>query len=294
MAPPTDSPDVVLSELVSQRTDEINALRKTRADRLRTAEESGQRRMNAVLDALGTDTANVVRKLERVYGNDAGAARSRIEELQKQLAAPIGGEITPRERRPTFFRSNPSLFLTPYYATVYASDGSIPWQGYYPGNLRVSDLATGSGVGWFGTGAQESVAHIDWWFYFYADVSRWYSYNIHVPVDGYYIVYADDGFWTSKEAKAQLDISTVGYQYNYKATSSVTVLHEDGQNIDINGRDDNVYLAYYGDLLGGPDIAYLRVTLRLDVYARGDGSHAQINFLDGGANYVGLPYAVVF
>jgi hypothetical protein len=157
MAPPTDSPDVVLSELVSQRTEEINALRKTRADRLRTAEESGQRRMNAVLDALGTDTANAVRKLERVYGNDAGAARSRIEELQKQLAAPVGGEITPRERRPTFFRSNPSLFLTPYYATVYASDGSIPWQGYYPGNLRVSDLATGSGVGWFGTALDSGV-----------------------------------------------------------------------------------------------------------------------------------------
>ena len=293
MAPPTDSPDVVLSQLVSQRTEEINALRKSRADRLHSAEESGRRQMNSVLEALGTDMANAVRRLERMYANDANAARSRIDELRKQLAVPATADILARERRPSFFRSNPALFLTPYYATVYASDGTIPWQGYYPGDLRVSDLATGSGIGWFGTGAQEAVAHIDWWFYFHADVSRWYSYTIHVPVDGYYIAYADDGFWTSKEAKIKLDISTVGYQYNYKASSGVTVLYQDGQNIDVNARDDNVYLAFYGDLLGGPDFAYLRVTLRLDVYARGDGSHAQINFLDGGANYVGLPWVVV-
>ena len=63
----------------------------------------------------------------------------------------------------------------------------------------------------------------------------------------------------------------------------------DSQNINVNDRFDGWRTMYYGDLLG-KDRAYLRVTSSFHVYARGGGSTAQLNFSDGNANYIGMPW----
>jgi hypothetical protein len=133
---------------------------------------------------------------------------------------------------------------------------------------------------------------MDWWFSYIPRENRNYSQTIYVPFHGFYIVRADDGFWDSKEAHARIDLSAVGYQYNYKATGSTNVLDIDSQNIDVNDRFDGWRTMYYSDLLGA-DRAYLRVTASFYVYARGGGSTAQLNFIDGDANYLGVPWVYV-
>ncbi len=50
---------------------------------------------------------------------------------------------------------------------------------------------------------------------------------------------------------------------------------------------------YYSDLLGGGDTAYLLVSSHFFVYARGGGSFSELNFADGNANHVGMPYVYV-
>ena len=141
-------------------------------------------------------------------------------------------------------------WFTPYYGTLHGSDGSVYWQGYNPGNINLWDRVTGSGSGLFGTGARSFTVYMDWWFTYAAPENRNYSHTIWVPFHGFYILRADDGFWTSKEARARIDLSAVGYQYNYKAGSSTNVFDMGSQNINANDRFDGWRTMYYSDLLG--------------------------------------------
>ena len=134
------------------------------------------------------------------------------------------------------------------------------------------------------TGSCSGTLVMDWWFTYNAPQNRNYAHTIWVPFHGFYILYADDGFWDSKETHARIDISAVGYQYNYKATGSANVFDLGSSNINVNDRFDGWRTMYYSDLLGA-DQAYLRVSAAFYVYARGGGSTAQLNFSDGNANY---------
>ena len=66
----------------------------------------------------------------------------------------------------------------------------------------------------------------------------------------------------------------------------------DSQNINVNDRFDGWRTMYYADLLGA-DTAYLRVSAIYYVYARGGGSFAELNFSDGDANYIGIPWVFI-
>ncbi len=131
--------------------------------------------------------------------------------------------------------------------------------------------------------------YMDWWFTYTAPENRNYNHTIYVPYHGFYIVRADDGFWDSKEAHVRIDLSAAGYQYNWKPAGSTNVLDIDRQNINVNNRFDGWRTMYYSDLLGA-DQAYLRVTSSYYVYARGGGSYAELNFSNGDANYMGVPW----
>ena len=183
-------------------------------------------------------------------------------------------------------------WFTPYYGTLHGSDGSVYWQGYNPGNIDLDDWASGAGSGIFGTGAASFTVYMDWWFTYVAPTNRNYAHTIYVPFHGFYILYADDGFWTSKEAHARIDLSAQGYQYNWKANDSTNVFDMDSQNINVNNRFDGWRTMYYSDLLGA-DRAYLRVSASFYVYARGGGSYAELNFASGNANYMGIPWVYV-
>jgi hypothetical protein len=288
------SPDETIKELVAQRDQEVQELRRARAEQMRIIEDRGQRRARALTDSLGDDMATAMRRFERPAAEYAKDATGYIQEVKSTLREPtFAVEVAPTEQRALFSAAGIYALLSPYYARLYNADGTVYWSGYYPGAVDLWDDAVGSGNGWFGTGAAEITVLADWWFYFYPNVSRWYSYTVSVPYHGFYICYADDGFWDSKEAKLSLDLSATGYQYNYKPSTTVNVLYYAGQNIDISNRYDNVYSMYYSDLLGGPDTAYLRATTSLYLYARGDGSHSELNFSDGPANYLGVPSVIV-
>ena len=312
MAPPTTTPDSVVKELVAQRDGEIRALQTRRAEELKEREAKGQERVKALMQVLNPQIADQLKKLNEVHAAQAKEAQAHIKKLKAKLeagpSAVVGSpeaakalmaeaeaaEAPLHEQLPNFMAFSPVMILHPYYARLYGSDGSVYWSGYSPGNVTLWDSASGAGAGWFGTGAGEFTVYADWWFYFYAASSRWYSYWASVPYHGYYIAYADDGFWTSKEAKVSLNLALIGYQYGYKTQSTVNLFYYDGQNINIWNRYDNTPSMYYADLLGGPDYAYLRLTTSLYVYARRDGSHAEINFAAGTANYIGVPWISVF
>lgn len=290
------SADRILEELVLQRRKEVESLQRRQAEQLKDLEARGQSQLRALKEQMGEANIQMFEKIEHAAVKEAESASHQIKEIKARLAATRLPTEAPRE--------NPILdygrvlprtawSLTPYYATLHGSDGNVYWQGYNPGNFTLFDTASGAGSGIFGTGAASFTVYLDWWFAFQPNDSRFFNYTVYVPYHGFYIVYADDGFFSSKEAAIRMDLCTQGYQYNWKAQSCTNVLAIDSQNINVNDRFDGWRTIYYSDLLGGTDTAYLLVSASFYVYARGGGSFVELNFADGSANYIGVPVVYV-
>lgn len=291
------SSDDLLKQLVTARRAEVVRLQKSQADHLKDLETRGQAQIATLHRTLPKELIAVLDSLDKTHAEASAATKSHVDNVKAQFAASgLAPEnetaIHPGLAGNQLVALSALGWFTPYYGTLHGSDGSVYWQGYNPGNIDLSDYANGSGSGLFGTGAASFTVYMDWWFTYRAPENRNYSNTIWVPFNGFYIVRADDGVFTSKEAHVRIDLSAVGYQYNYKASASTNVLDISSQNIDVNDRFDGWRTMYYADLLGA-DQAYLLVTASFYVYARGGGSTAQLNFSDGSANYIGIPWVYV-
>lgn len=291
------SSDETLAELVAARREEVVRLQNAEVDILKDLEIRGQASLNAIKKSLPKDMVKALDSLDRTHEEAIEATASHVETVRARLSETRPSPETQTEVHPGLAGGQliaPSSlgWFTPYYGTLHWSDGTVVWQGYNPGNIDLWDSASGSGSGIFGTGAASATLVMDWWFSYMAPQNRNYGHTVWVPFHGFYIDYADDGFWDSKEAHSRIDMSAVGYQYNYKATGNTNVLDIDSQNINANDRFDGWRTMYYADLLGA-DRAYLRVSASFYVYARGGGSTAQLNFSDGNANYLGMPWVYI-
>ena len=289
--------DETLKDLVAARRAEVVRLQQAQAEQLKDIETRGQARTAALRKSLPKDINGIIDTLDKGHADASASTKAHVERTRARLA-----DSAPAPENETAFHPGlaggqlvaPSSlgWFTPYYGTLHGSDGSVYWQGYYPGNIDLSDWATGDGPGWFGTGAGSFTVYMDWWFTYVAPANRFYGHTVWVPFHGFYILYSDDGFWDSKEAHARIDLSAVGYQYNYKSTGSTNVFDMDSQNINVNDRFDGWRTMYYADLLGA-DRAYLRASASFYVYARGGGSHTELNFSAGNANYIGVPWVYI-
>ncbi|MGF6607854.1 hypothetical protein OKW45_002754 [Paraburkholderia sp. WSM4175] len=291
------SSDDILRQLVTTRREEVVRLQRSETDHLKDMETRGQARIADLRKTLPTDMVTVLDTLDGMHSEAEAATKSLTESIKAKLVSSKSAPENETTLHPGLagghlVAPNSLGWFTPYYGTLHGSDGTVYWQGYNPGNIDLSDSANGSGSGIFGTGAASFTVYMDWWFSYKAPEDRNYAHTVWVPFHGFSILYADDGFWDSKEAHARIDMSAVGYQYNYKATGSTDVFDMDSQNINVNDRFDGWRTMYYSDLLGA-DQAYLRVTASFYVYARGGGSNAQLNFSDGDANYIGVPWVYI-
>jgi hypothetical protein len=293
------SSDMVLQQLVAERRKEVEHLQKRQAEQLKEIDNKGKQHLKSLLASLPKETLELMQRLDQTHEDNSSLVKADVSLIQAKFTQPSVDVLEPTKEHPGFTQGRliaPQIsgsWLTPYYATLHGSDGKVYWQGYNPSNFDVQDWASGGGSGLFGTGAGSFTVYLDWWFTFTTDTSRFYSHNIYVPFNGFYIVRADDGFWDSKEAHVRIDLSAQGYQYNWKPSSSTNVLDIGSQNINVNDRFDGWRTMYYSDLLGGGDTAYLRVTSSFYVYARGGGSYAELNFSSGSANYIGVPWVYV-
>ncbi len=290
--------DEKLQQLVSARRDEVLRLQKSEALQLQDIEKRGNARAKEMHDGLPAELVAFMDKQSKAQDDASTEARREVEEIKKQLiATPVAAEaetaLHPGLAGTQLVGASALGWFSPYYGVLHWSDGTVVWEGYNPGNIDLWDWAEGAGTGNGGTGAASRTLIMDWWFTYRPTTSGYYNHSISVPYHGFYIVRAFDDWLTSKEAQARIDLSAVGYQYGYKATSSVNLFNLRGTNINAYARFDGSRSMVYTDMLAA-DTAYLRVSSSFYVYARGSGSHAQLNFNDGAANYIGVPWVYVY
>jgi len=289
--------DDILKELVTARREEVVALQKTQTDHLKDLEMRGQTRLVGLKKTLPKDIITALSSQDETNQEATKDTQSLIEGVKQKFAESSYSPENETAMHPGLagghlVAPNSLGWFTPYYGTYHGSDGRVYWQGYDPREINLGDWANGSGNGLFGTGAGSFTVYMDWWFTYNPNANRNYSHRIYVPFHGFYILRSDDGFWDSKEAHARIDLSAIGYQYNYKSPGHTNVFDMASQNINVNDRFDGWRTMYYSDLLGA-DRAYLRVSASFYVYARGGGSTAQLNFSDGSANYIGIPWVYI-
>ncbi|HWW73232.1 MAG TPA: hypothetical protein VN089_25075 [Duganella sp.] len=290
--------DEKLQQLVSARRAEVVRLQESEALQLQDIEKRGDARIKEMRDGLPAELVAFMDKQSKAQDDASTEAKREVEDIKNKLiAAPVAEEeetaVHPGLAGNQLVAPSALGWFSPYYGVLHWSDGTVVWEGYNPGDIDLWDYAAGAGTGIGGTGAASATLIMDWWFTYIPATSGYYNHYISVPYHGFYIVRSFDDWLTSKEAQARIDLSAVGYQYGYKATSSVNLLNVRGSYINTSGRFDGSRTMVYTDLLAA-DRAYLRVSSSFNVYARGSGSYAQLNFNDGAANYIGVPWVYVY
>lgn len=140
--------------------------------------------------------------------------------------------------------------------------------------------ARGARSGCIGGRARRRIC-MDWYYWFKPRVTKWYNVVPRIVYSGFYIVKANDKWYNCKYARADVDIGVNVHQYNWKGWSRWNVLHVAGKNISVNRRFDTTRRVNYAVLLRANDWALIRVQTCLDVYAKGRGSYAKLDFSVG-------------
>jgi hypothetical protein len=182
-------------------------------------------------------------------------------------------------------------FLLPTNTRQYAHDGTVVVEGPDITDLDVLAKSRGEGSGWGAIGVS-GWPTVDRYFYFIPPVTGTYRLIANQKFNGFYIVRADDGFFTRKEAWIKLDGKIMVFQY-YWQNAEFTVLHESGSDINKSGRYDGYFQASIDVQLGGGDPVFVQLTQKFEALAGGSGSYAEVNFSDGSANAVRQPVLYV-
>ena len=141
------------------------------------------------------------------------------------------------------------------------------------------------------TGGAQPPGPVEVGFYFVPDQDANYTFTASFAFHGFYILKADDGVFTSKEASVVLGFSLQAYQYDLRAPKSFpNLIDRDSQNINEFDNYDNVLtFTDSQDFRQGEPVVII-ATITYNASARGDGSFAQIDFKDGDANYIDPQY----
>lgn len=286
-----------LHRVALQLTQRRALQRERLAERRRGLETRGRARLAAFTKALGKENAALWRDMLRNGAEASEAASARITGIRQQLIASAAAPLVTVgfERTMADGGNDPAPpILTPdlvvYQSYPYQYN---PSEEMNPTSIRVHAKAAGDGSGICGTGEDSGNAAVDWLWHFRPVKTGYNDFQISIPLNGFYVVYADDGWSDSKEASISIDLWVEAEQYNWKAGTQTNLISIDSQNIDVNDRFDQVHNSYYSALLAEGDEAILHVQLFFDVKARGGGSHAELNFEDGTANRLDAPWITI-
>jgi len=246
-------------------------------------------------------------KKQLEFMRSAGLKLNQIEQDQKEEARKLKSYLE-QTRAPLISRPGMSVEDAKQTAQSIARLGGLglaipPSAGFYyppdtsgevlpvdPSRIKIKDESTGFGWGWGQATAHRPVPPADVVFYFIPDQSARYSLTASFAFHGFYVLKADDGWLTSKDAHVTLDFSLDTFQFVDRGPKPFPLIDLEGQNIDEFSNIDNVLsFSDTQDLRQGePVVVTASITVSAD--ASGSGSYAEINFADGDANYIEPQY----
>ncbi len=184
-----------------------------------------------------------------------------------------------------------TAILTPSALTVSDSDNLT--MDLIPNNTCWNAYAWARGAGWGCVGGRASKqVCVDWYYWFKPKTTKFYGIIPKIDYRGFYLVKANDKWYNCKYARVKIDIGVNVHQYNWKGWSSWNIHNVGDDNISVNRRFDTIRAVNYSALLNANDWALIRVRTCLDVYAKGSGSYAELNFSAGSNRICAKPLYV--
>ena len=224
------------------------------------------------------------------------SAGMKLDEVEKGL------EEDARQLKSNLEQKRPSLISRPKEAPlVLANLGAQfvpPVAGFFPppdpgvvspsdpSQIKIKDDDRGSGSGW-GAVAGPPAPFVDVVFTFTPHQSASFTFTACIAFHGFFVLQADDGIFTSKNAHVTVTVGLDAFQFVDRGFKSFpSVIDRQGDNIkEFDGFDRIVNFGDTQDFRAGePVVVTARITV--EAIARGSGSFAEINFFDGDANFI--------
>ena len=262
---------------------------QARKARLDKAGEAHEKKQIELMTNLGLKKGD----LEASLKQDAKALDASLAEYRPALVSRAGAPAG-NSKSASLFASQlpPGIIIVPPYG-VFAPPLEPPageitsgWIFTDSGNLKISADDRGSGTGWWAVAGPPPVPH-DVVFTFIPAETTTYDMTAIFAFHGFYVLVADDGFFTHKYAEVSMDVSMNANQYVDLGWQSMPrPIDASGDNInEFESYDQTKFFDFSAPLRAGdPVVVTARITL--NAVASGSGSHAEINFSDGTANYI--------
>jgi hypothetical protein len=285
--------DQLIHDLVKQRAKvyrERTQRFKAQQEQQRKAAEAHEKKQLEYMRSAGVK----VNEIEQDLKEDSRKLKSYLEQTRPSLISRPAMNVTDAKNVANWAANLGGLgqLIPPYAGIYYPPDGGVEVLPVIPSKIKIKYNYSGSGWGWFGSAsATDPPPPAEVAFYFIPDQSARYSFTASFAFHGFYILRADDGAFTSKDASVKLGFSLQAYQIVDRAPKSFpNPIDRESQNI--NEFDNFDHVLTFSDAQdfrqGEPVVVVASITIDAD--ARGDGSYAEINFADGDANYIEPQY----
>ena len=154
--------------------------------------------------------------------------------------------------------------------------------------------AAGEGSGIAGTGAGRLQSWVEFGFWFCPKQSRFHDIRPMFRLKGQYELKADNRWYNSKYAQVNISTLVNVYQHNWKGWSHVSILKQGAGDVNGYKEIDVDRCMYTSHFLKEGKWVFIRCTVGLDVYARGSGSFAKLDFSLNGKGFLAVPYVHVY
>jgi hypothetical protein len=176
--------------------------------------------------------------------------------------------------------------IPPYAGFLAPTDPNIV-SPVDPSQIKIKDVVDGIGVGWWTATGGPFPPFADVVFAFTPHQSAYYSFSASLSFHGFYVLQADDDWYTSKDTSVHLKVSLDAFQFVDRGWKSFPdPISRESQNIDeFDSFDQTLNFTDAQEFREGEPVI-ITARIEVDANARGSGSHAEINFADGDANFV--------
>jgi hypothetical protein len=185
------------------RFQELVRLAKAQEGRRKKAADAQEKRQVEFARTIGIKQALIDQRLK----DDAAQLKARLGEFRPALVTRPGRGAQDAGQLAQFTAVLPlPTRLLPPFGVFFYPPGTTEVQPLSPGQIKMKDVSSGSGLGWPWATAGAVVSPADIVFYFVPEFSGTYSLTVAIAFHGFFVVQADDGTWTSKEASVKMDV----------------------------------------------------------------------------------------
>lgn len=215
---------------------------------------------------------------------------AKMHEQDLELVKTISAKMTTPAKTTTWC----GYVMHPEYAGHWMSwngeKEEVPTAAEDPGKCRLDLRAQAFGEGWWDADVSDVHAYLA----FRITPPSWGQLDVyaHPWMHGFYNLYADDSWYKSEKASAEVQTWMDLHQNFWRPRSYRTRFRMAGDELHPTrfGRIDAQFSHGFHTAVGEGDIVTIRVGVRLNCYAKANGGRAKLDFRAGNANYVHVPY----